>query len=81
MILELKGTETAITTATNFNNAKCIKLIVTSGTPVITITDADDVHIGNTTLNTGIHFIKKSATDKIASSTSVLGTAVSFTIG
>ena len=82
MILELKGAEATInSTASTFNNATLVKVIVTTGTPVITITTASDAAVGNTTLNTGIHFIKKHPTEKIAASADVKGTPVPFTVG
>lgn len=77
MLLELKGNEATInSTATVFTNATYIKLYLASGTSVITITDADDNQLGNTTIISGVTFIKKHPTEKIAASSAVLGTPV-----
>ena len=84
MILNLKGTEGALSAATYGNNffmSTCIKLNVTANA-VIAVYDSNNNAIGQTTLlATDMYFIEKAPTDQIKLvSGTALATPVGFTV-
>jgi len=82
MILLLKGDETTVgTTATTLGNATAVRVYNASGAKVITLTDADDAQIGNTTIGVGETIFAKHPTDKIKASANVLATAIGYSVG
>lgn len=78
-IIKIKGTETAVTSATTLNNAQLIR-VYASANASITMTDtAANTAIGSFTIPEGrIEYVEKKPLDTIESDVEVLCTPVSY---
>lgn len=79
-IIQVNGTEAAVTTASDFSGAQLVRIYNNNGSAVvITVSDSTNATVGTFTIAAGaVEYVRKKVTDKIAAATSCLMVAVSF---
>jgi len=79
-LIEVLGTEISLTTASTVGGAHVVRLYHSGGSDTLaTIKDSNGTTIGTVTIKAGeITFIKKRATDTIATATATLAVSVGF---
>jgi len=81
MIINIKGSETAVnTTPSDFGFATCVR-VVGSANAVVTIKDTSNNTLGTATvLQNTVEYFEKSPSDTIEANVAILGAAVGFTV-
>ena len=78
MIIKVKGSAVDVTTANTVGSAKLVRCFAAAAATV-TITDSDDTTLGTFKMPAGgVEYIEKETTDKIASTSTLSCTAVSY---